>query len=78
MTAPGYNARQTGKEIILQTVTIYNTQVLDNEEWYMIGPINGWRPQSSRVITKHNSTGSVTTNRWIDVDLAEQTRCLRE
>jgi len=75
MTAPGYNAGKTGKEIRpFETVTIYNTQIVENEEWDMIGP-NQWLEgrKVARVIINTTPPQGVTTNRWIDVDLAEQT-----
>jgi len=40
--APGYNAGETGEEISpFEVVNIYNTQILENEEWYLVGP-NQW------------------------------------
>ena len=75
MTAPGYNAGKTGKEIRpFETVTIYNTQLIENEEWDMIGP-NQWLEgrKVARVIINTTPPQGVTTNRWMDVDLAEQT-----
>jgi lipoprotein-anchoring transpeptidase ErfK/SrfK len=75
MNAPGYNASKTGKEIrSFETVTIYNTQTVENEEWYMVGP-DEWLEgrKVARIIVNTTPPQGVTTNRWIEVDLAEQT-----
>jgi len=80
MTAAGYNAGTTGKQIQpFQTVTIYNTQTVENEEWYMIGP-DQWLEgrKVARVIVNTTAPEGITTNRWIDVDLAEQTLAVYE
>jgi lipoprotein-anchoring transpeptidase ErfK/SrfK len=80
MNAPGYNAGKIGKEIHpFETVTIYITQTVENEEWYMIGP-NQWLEgrKVARVIMNTIPPQGVTTNRWIDVDLAEQTLAVYE
>ena len=80
MTAASYNAGKTGKQIQpFQTVTIYNTQTVENEEWYMIGP-DQWLEgrKVARVIVNTIAPEGITTNRWIDVDLAEQTLTVYE
>jgi lipoprotein-anchoring transpeptidase ErfK/SrfK len=80
MNAPGYNAGKTGKEIhSFETITIYNTQTVENEEWYMIGP-DQWLEgrKVARIIVNITPPQGVTTNRWIDVDLAEQTLAVYE
>ena len=80
LTAPGYNAGKTGKQIYpFQTVSIYDTQMVDNEEWDMIGP-NQWLEgrKVARVVLNPTTPQGVTTNRWIDVDLAEQTLAVYE
>ena len=80
MKSPGYNAAQTGRQVMpFEVVTIYNTQIMDNEEWYMIGP-DQWLEgrKVARVIVNTNIPQGVTTNRWIDVDLAEQTLAVYE
>ena len=80
MKSPGYNAAQTGRQVMpFEIVTIYNTQIMDNEEWYMIGP-DQWLEgrKVARVIVNTNIPQGVTTNRWIDVDLAEQTLAVYE
>jgi lipoprotein-anchoring transpeptidase ErfK/SrfK len=81
MSAPGYNATKTGKEILpFEIVTIFNTQTLENkEEWYMIGP-DQWLEgrKVARIIVNTTPPQGVTTERWIDVDLAEQTLAVYE
>jgi lipoprotein-anchoring transpeptidase ErfK/SrfK len=74
MSAPGYNSGRTGRETgLFEIVTIYNVQVMDNMEWYLIGP-NEWLEgrKVARIIANTTPPQGVTTNRWIDVDLAEQ------
>jgi lipoprotein-anchoring transpeptidase ErfK/SrfK len=80
MSVPGYNAAKTGKEIRpFETVTIYNSQTIENEEWYLIGP-DQWLEgrKVARVTVNATPPQGVTTNRWIDVDLAEQTLAVYE
>ncbi|MBI5953290.1 MAG: L,D-transpeptidase [Chloroflexi bacterium] len=74
MSAPGYNSGRTGREIALfEVVTIYNVQVMDNTEWYLIGP-DQWLEgrKVARIMANTTPPQGVTANRWIDVDLAEQ------
>jgi lipoprotein-anchoring transpeptidase ErfK/SrfK len=78
--APGYNAGETGEEISpFEVVNIYNTQILENEEWYLVGP-NQWLEgrKVARIIVNTTPPQGVITNRWIDVDLAEQTLAVYE
>lgn len=80
LSAPGYNAGKTGRQIYpFQTMNIYTTQVVDNEEWYMIGP-DQWVEgrKVARVIPNTAPQPGIGTNRWIDVDLAEQTLAVYE
>jgi len=80
MSTPGYNAGKTGKEIHpFETVPIYNTQTVENEEWYLIGP-DQWLEgrKVARIIVNTTPPQGVTANRWIDVDLAEQTLAVYE
>ncbi len=74
MDAPGYNSGKTGREVgLFEIVTIYNMQFVENAEWYLVGP-NQWVEgrKVARVIVNTLPPEGVTTNRWIDVDLAEQ------
>ncbi|MBK9207881.1 MAG: L,D-transpeptidase [Anaerolineales bacterium] len=80
LQAPGYGASETGQQIYpFETVSIYDTQIVDNEEWYLIGP-NQWLEgrKVARIIINTAIPAGVTTNRWIDVDLAEQTLAVYE
>ena len=75
VSAPGYAAGATGAQFYpFQTMSIYAVQSADNEEWYMVGP-NQWVEgrKVARVIVNTIPQAGITTNRWIDVDLAEQT-----
>jgi hypothetical protein len=80
LNAPGYNTGKTGKQIYpFQTMNIYTTQIVDNEEWYLIGP-DEWVEgrKVARVTLNTLPQEGVTPNRWIDVDLAEQTLAVYE
>lgn len=80
MTAPGYNSIRTGREIrLFEVVTIYGIQVAESAEWYLIGP-NQWLEgrKVAHVTINTNPPQGITTNRWIDVDLAEQTLTVYE
>jgi hypothetical protein len=80
LNAPGYSASHTGQEIFpFETVNIYDVQTVEGEEWYLIGP-NQWLEgrKVARVIVSTIMPEGVTVNRWIDVDLAEQTLAVYE
>ncbi len=80
LISPGYNTASTGKQILpFQTVNIYSTQVVENAEWYLIGP-DQWVEgrKVARVIIDTTQPAGVTNNRWINVDLAEQTLSVYE
>lgn len=80
LISPGYNAATTGKQILpFQTVPIYSTQVVENEEWYLIGP-DQWVEgrKVARVVIDTTQPAGVSNNRWINVDLAEQTLAVYE
>jgi lipoprotein-anchoring transpeptidase ErfK/SrfK len=75
VSTPGYRAPATGQQIYpFQTVFIYTVQLADNTDWYLIGP-DQWVEgrKVARVIPNTTPPQGVVTNRWIDVDLAEQT-----
>jgi lipoprotein-anchoring transpeptidase ErfK/SrfK len=80
-SSPGYNAGKSGKEILpFEILSIYDIKTLENnEEWYMIGP-DQWVEgrKVARIIVNTTPPQGVTTNRWIDVDLAEQTLAVYE
>lgn len=74
-SAPGYNSPVTTQQIQpFQTENIYATQIADNTDWYLIGP-DQWLEgrKVARVIPNTTPPQGITANRWIDVDLAEQT-----
>jgi lipoprotein-anchoring transpeptidase ErfK/SrfK len=80
LSAPGYNASKTSQQIYpFQTMNIYASQSVDNEDWYLIGP-NQWVEgrKVARVIPNTTPPEGITANRWIDVDLAEQTLAVYE
>ncbi|NTW08841.1 MAG: L,D-transpeptidase [Anaerolineaceae bacterium] len=79
-SSPGYHALKTARQIYpFQTMDIYTTQVVDNEEWYLIG-INEWVEgrKVARVLPNPTPPSGMTSHRWIDVDLAEQTLAVYE
>jgi len=72
--SPGYNASDSGNWLnIYDVVQIYDTQNIDNADWNMIGP-NQWVEARKIAQVTINTTppDGVTNNRWIDVNLAEQ------
>ena len=74
-SAPGYNAPNTGVWLDpFRIVQIYDTQNVDNADWNLIG-LNQWVEARKVAQVAINTTPpeGVTTNRWIDVNLAEQT-----
>lgn len=80
LNAPGYSAAESGQQIFpFETVSIFDVQIVDNEEWYLIGP-DQWLEgrKVARVLVNTTAPEEVTTNRWIDVDLAEQTLAVYE
>jgi lipoprotein-anchoring transpeptidase ErfK/SrfK len=75
-SAPGYGAPQTNRVLYpyVDIVQVYDTKNVDNVDWDMIGP-NQWVEARilAKVTPKTTPPDGVTGNRWIDVDLAEQT-----
>jgi len=75
-SAPGYNTPQTDRSLhpYIDIVQVYDTQNADGVEWNMIGP-DQW--VEARILATVTPTATqpegVTGNRWIDVNLAEQT-----
>ena len=72
--APGYNTPETGRYLnIYDVVQIYDTRNVDNADWNMIGP-SQWVEARKIVQVNVNTTPpeGVTNNRWIEVNLAEQ------
>lgn len=74
-SSPGYNAPDTGVWLNpFSTVQIYDTQNVDNADWNLIGP-DQWveARKVAQVVINTTPPEGVTANRWIDVNLAEQT-----
>lgn len=75
-SAPSYGAPLTERVIYpyVDIVQVYATQSGDGVEWNLIGP-NQWVEARIFATVTPNTTppDGVTTGRWIDVDLAEQT-----
>jgi hypothetical protein len=73
--SPGFNAFETGKVYNrYQVVQIYAVRETDENTWLMVGP-DEWLDyrQVSRVDVQNAPPEGVTTGRWIDVNLDEQT-----
>ena len=78
--APGYSSAKTGKVYNrLDLVHCYDSKVVDDIEWVMIGP-NEWIEHSnvSRLINNPTPPAGVTNGRWIEVNLYEQTLTVYE
>ena len=74
-TAPGVNSPESGiTHYRFEVVQIYSTQDADNLTWVLIGP-GEWvdARQISRVDADITPPTGVTGNRWIEVNLFEQT-----
>lgn len=74
--SPGYNTPETGRFLypFIDIVQVYDTQNVDGADWNMIGPGEWVEARKVAVVTpKTSPPEGVTSNRWIDVDLAEQT-----
>ena len=74
--APGYNAPLTDKILYpyVDIVQVYATQNADGVDWNLIGPDQWVEARILATVTPSTTPPEgVTTGRWIDVDLAEQT-----
>ena len=74
-SGPGYNTPNTDVWLNpYSVIQIYDTQAVDNADWNMIGP-NQWveARKVAQVVINTSPPEGVTNNRWIDVNLAEQT-----
>jgi hypothetical protein len=77
---PGYTAEKTGRNYHrLDMVHIYDTRLVDNMEWEMIAP-GEWIEHRfiARVTPNTTPPAGVTTGRWIEVNLYEQTLMVYE
>ena len=74
--APGYqNGVPTGRKLVLyDLVPVYGEQTVGEERWYRIGP-DEWVPAKyiSRVTPNPTPPAGVSGERWIEVNLQEQT-----
>ena len=73
--APGYSADETTHSYHrLDMVHIYDSQVVDNMEWEMVGP-GEWIEHRfiGRVTPNTTPPAGVTNGRWIEVNLYDQT-----
>ena len=71
---PGYASEKTGKTYYrLNIVRCYDSKVVDNVEWVMIGP-DEWIDHKflNRVLNSLTPPAGVTNGRWIEVNLYEQ------
>ena len=75
-SAPGYNSPQTDRYLYpyVDIVQVYDTKNVDGVDWNLIGS-NEWVEARIFAMVTPNPTPpeGVTTARWIDIDLAEQT-----
>lgn len=79
-TAPGYFTSETGTWLNpYSVIQIYDTQNVDNADWNLIGP-NQWveARKVAQVIINTTPPENVSNNRWIEVNLAEQTLSVYE
>jgi len=74
-TTPGLNSPKTGKSWYrFNVVQIYATQKADGITWYLVAPNEWLDAVNVRRVDPHTTPPKgVTTNRWIEVNLAEQT-----
>ena len=74
-SGPGYNTPDTNIWLNpYEVVQIYDIQSVDGADWNLIGP-NQWveARKVAQVVINTTPPEGVTNNRWIDVNLAEQT-----
>ena len=79
--SPGYNAPLTERILYpyVDIVQVYDTQQANGVDWNMIGPDQWVEGRILATVTPNPSPPEgVTTGRWIDVDLAEQTLTVYE
>ena len=79
--APGYNAALADRILYpyVNIVQIYDTQKADSVDWNMIGPDQWVEGRIMATVTPNPTPPEgVTTGRWVDIDLAEQTMAVYE
>jgi len=80
VTAPGYASPKTGTTLIREDVVqIYDLQPADGTDWYMIG-LDQWVERRYIRQVRINTTPpeGVGSDRWIDVNLYDQTLAVYE
>ncbi len=79
-SAPGYSSAETGASVPLWSVVqVYKTEVAENMEWNLIGPGQWVEGRKVAVVTPNPVTPEgVTGNRWIEVNLKEQSLAVYE
>jgi hypothetical protein len=79
-TSPSWNAPETGQQILRETpIQIYDIVEAEGMEWFMIAP-GQWMPwqDARRVRIDTTPPEGVTGNRWISVNLHDQTIAVYE
>ena len=78
--APGYGTADTGKKLNkFAVVQVYNTQVVNDSAWNMIGPDQWVEGRKISVVTPNTTPPEgVDSNRWIEVNLEEQSLAVYE
>lgn len=79
-SAPGYGAAQTGQQLPAWTIVqVYKTEIVNDTAWNMIGPSQWVEGRKIAVVTPNPvPPDGVTTGRWIEVNLEEQTIAVYE
>lgn len=74
-SAPGYGAADTGLQLLPWTIVqVYHTEIVNDAVWNMIGPDQWVEGRKVAVVTPNTTPPEgVTTGRWIEVNLEEQT-----
>jgi len=79
--APGYNTPESGNYLnpFIDIIQVYDTINVDGADWNLIGPDEWVEARKGAVVNLRTiPPEGVTTSRWIDVDLAEQTLAVYE
>lgn len=81
MRAPGYNAPETGRYLypFAEVFKVYDTQNVNGMDWNMIGPGEWVEARKVAIVTPQETPPEgLSGNRWINVDLAEQSLAVYE
>jgi lipoprotein-anchoring transpeptidase ErfK/SrfK len=79
-SAPGYGTADTGKQLRPWTIVqVYHTEIVKDTAWNMIGPDQWVEGRKIAVVTPNTTPPEgVDSNRWIEVNLEEQTIAVYE